>query len=246
MNELSKYYKTGYILALDSASTACSACVAKDGHILSSVFINNKLTHSQTLLPSIERVMAFAGITADEPDLIAVTVGPGSFTGVKIAVSTAKGLAFANNIPCIALSSQEALAYNLLGINGIICSVMDARRNKYYNALFEGVDGKIHRICEDRQISADDLLSDLKRLKKDRPLLLTGDGTSLFYKYLTNNSFDAICAPESLTFIKAESIILAISAGAGSPVNLEDLNPFYLRPPQAERERLEKQNIIKD
>ncbi|MDF2686748.1 MAG: tRNA N6-adenosine(37)-N6-threonylcarbamoyltransferase complex dimerization subunit TsaB, partial [Clostridia bacterium] len=172
---------------MDSASTACSACIAKDGHILSSIFINNKLTHSQTLLPAVERVLSTAGISIDVLDFIAVTTGPGSFTGVKIAVSTVKGLAFAKDIPCIAVSSQEALAYNLIGINGLICTVMDARRNQFYNALFQCENGIIHRICEDRQISADDLLNEIKELKVDLPIFLTGDGTTLIYEYFKNS-----------------------------------------------------------
>jgi tRNA threonylcarbamoyladenosine biosynthesis protein TsaB len=235
--------KNGLILAIDSASTACSVCVAKNGNILSSIFINNKLTHSQTLLPSVERVLSLSGISVNDLDHIAVTTGPGSFTGVKIAVSTVKGLAYAKNIPCIAVSSQEALAYNLIGINGLICTVMDARRNQFYNALFQCENGKIKRLREDRQISAEALLNDLQGIN-DLPVFLTGDGTFLLYEYLKNNSFNAICAPETLIYIKAESIILAVNAGMGTLIDQEELIPIYLRPPQAERELLEKQKNI--
>lgn len=232
--------RSGNILALDAASTACSACIAKDGHILSSIFINNKLTHSQTLLPSVERVFAAASMTVGDLDAIAITTGPGSFTGVKIAVCTAKGLAFANDIPCIAISSQEALAYNLRRANGIICTVMDARRNQFYNALFKCVNGTISRITEDRQISAESLLNELKEFN-EASVYLTGDGTYIINDYLKNNSFSASCAEESMLYIKAESIIMAITAGVGQVVNSEMLIPIYLRPPQAERELLEKQ-----
>lgn len=234
----------GIILALDSASTACSACITKDGHILSSMFINNKLTHSQTLLPSVEKVLSAASLTVADLNAVAVTTGPGSFTGVKIAVSTAKGLCFAYNTHCIELSSQEVLAYNLISADGIICTVMDARRNHFYNAVFRCHNGIISRLTEDRQISAEDLLKELKIFEESKPIYLTGDGTNLISDYFKGNSFHAVIPPNSLMYIKSESMATAIHAGVGKKVSAENLIPKYLRPPQAERELIAKQNIL--
>ena len=131
------------ILAIDAASVSCSACVEKDGKVLAEAFINTALTHSVTLLSNVKRVMEQSETGIEDIDLIAVTAGPGSFTGVKIGVACAKGLAFERDIPCFAVSSLQAAAESVSLFGGTVVSVMDARRNSFYNAVFEN--GK--RVC---------------------------------------------------------------------------------------------------
>ena len=116
------------LLAIDSAATACSACVCRDGKIVASAYTDGVLDHSRTLLCKVRDALKQSSLEPNDLDMIALTVGPGSFTGIKIGVATAKGLAFKNNIPCIELSSLEALADGVKLFEGTIFAVMDARR----------------------------------------------------------------------------------------------------------------------
>lgn len=115
------------ILALDSSAVSASAAVLDDDKVLGEFFINTKQTHSQTLMPMVQQVLTQTKTSLEEMDLFAVSAGPGSFTGVRIGVACVKGMAFAQNKPCIGVSTLEAMAYPLSMLNGIICAVMDAR-----------------------------------------------------------------------------------------------------------------------
>ncbi len=138
------------LLSVDSSAVTASAALTEDGRVIKSEFINKGLTHSETLLPLIENVME--GCAYKRLDAIAVTAGPGSFTGVRIGVATVKGLAFPYDIPCISVSTLEAIAYNFTDEKAVICAVMDARRMQFYNALFKVENGRVTRLCEDRAI----------------------------------------------------------------------------------------------
>ncbi len=121
------------------------------------LFINTSLTHSQTLIPMVEQLLNNTKTEISDIDAIAVNAGPGSFTGVRIGVAAVKGLAFANNIPCVSVSTLESMAYNFLSTDCIVCAVMDARCSQVYNALFEIKNGVVTRLCDDRALSLDDL-----------------------------------------------------------------------------------------
>ena len=138
------------LLSVDSSAVTASAALTEDGRVIKSEFINKGLTHSETLLPLIENVME--GCAYKRLDAIAVTAGPGSFTGVRIGVATVKGLAFPYDIPCISVSTLEAIAYNFTDEKAVICAVMDARRMQFYNALFKVENGRVTRLSEDRAI----------------------------------------------------------------------------------------------
>ena len=226
------------VLAFDSSGLTCSAAVIKNGRVLSSVFSNNGLTHSRTLLPSVETVLKESSAEWDEIDAIAVTVGPGSFTGVKIGVATAKGLAFPKNLPCFSVSSMAALACGARGFEGIVCPVSDARRGMLYNALFlSGKDG-VKRICDDRQISAGELAGELA--KEDRSILVTGDGADILRDECEKAGIAVASAAQNVSFIRPEGIFEALMNGLYEEKKPEELTAVYLRPPQAERERNER------
>lgn len=223
------------ILAFDASTLACSACVLKDGKILASRYLNTGLTHSQTLLPMIEGVLNDSGLTMDDVDRIGVTVGPGSFTGIKIAVATAKGLAHKNKTPCAPISSLHALAEGIT-FTGTVCAVEDARRNMLYNANFK--DGK--RICEDRQISISDLLQEVQE-----PILFCGDGSEIALKSANELGKSAACISPDRAFIRAETVAqIAWIMPEDALLSPELLEPCYLRLPQAERERIERENKL--
>ncbi len=167
------------LLSVDSSAVTASAALIEDGRVIKSEFINKGLTHSETLLPLIENVME--GCAYKRLDTIAVTAGPGSFTGVRIGVATVKGLAFPYDIPCISVSTLEAIAYNFTDENAVICAVMDARRMQFYNALFKVENGRVTRLCEDRAISIEALGEELKAYEN---VIIAGDGAELCYNNL--------------------------------------------------------------
>ena len=162
------------LLSVDSSAVTASAALTENGRVIKSELINKGLTHSETLMPLIENVMS--GYEYKNLDAVAVTAGPGSFTGVRIGVATVKGLAFPYDIPCISVSALEAIAYNFVDENAVICAVMDARRMQFYNAVFKAENGKISRLCSDRAISIEDLRKDMEAYDY---VIIAGDGAEL-------------------------------------------------------------------
>jgi tRNA threonylcarbamoyladenosine biosynthesis protein TsaB len=238
-----------YILALDSTAIAATVALCDDEKMLSLSTVENGNTHSQTLLPMIEQTLARFDLRPTDVELYACSAGPGSFTGVRIGTSTVKGLAFGTTIPCIGISTLEALAQNLIGFDGILCPVMNARRNQVYNALFECKNGVITRLCEDRAIALTDLDAELAAMP-DSPVYLVGDGYELALSQLKACAERIHTTPVVLRTQNAYSVAQVALALYESGVRTSDseLVPVYLRPCQAERERmerLEKENSIK-
>lgn len=224
------------ILALDSTAVAASVCIAEDEKILGEFYINTKQTHSQTLMPMVVDVLNKTNTELKDIDVLAVSVGPGSFTGVRIGVACVKGMAFPQNKPCCAVSTLEAMARNVSHMHGTICAVMDARCGQVYNAMFES-DGKgVTRITPDRAISIEELVEYCKNLKK--PLILVGDGAKLCYNTKGFIDLGAELAPEILRQQHASGVAAAALAACkrGETVTPEQLAPMYLRLPQAQRE----------
>ena len=228
-------------LCIDTSSITCACSVVKNGEVLADILINNGLNHSQTLLPSVKKVLEDSNLTMADIENISVTVGPGSFTGVKISAATVKGIAFERNIPCTAISTLEALAYNKES-DGLVCAVMDARRGMLYNAVFKMENGKALRLTEDRQISCEDLFNEVN----GKDIFITGDGTELFKKFCDERSFKTEAAEGDLRFVRGIGIYKAAENCGFKETSHEKLVPEYLRLPQAERERLEKERGIKN
>ena len=229
------------ILGLDSSAVAgsCALCEisGEKKTVIASSFVNTKLTHSQTLLPMAEDMLKSSGVELKDIDLLAVNSGPGSFTGIRIGVSAVKGIAFALSKPCVGVSTLHSLAYNLAGFDCIACTVMDARCNQFYNALFEINGEKINRLTPDRAISAADLAEEIHRYT-DKKIILVGDGAELAYRSI--NAENIALAPLTIRLQRAENTCLA--AIEYESFSARELFPAYLRLPQAERERLAKIN----
>lgn len=234
------------IFALDSTAIAGSVAICQDETPLASFHIKNQNTHSETLLPMAESLFRVLSLTPDDIDVFAVSNGPGSFTGVRIGVATVKGLAFGKGKPCVAVSTLEALAENLMPAKGILCPVMNARRGQVYNAIFLAKDGKLERVTRDRALSARDLILELSDFEE--PIFLCGDGSDLMNetaKELQENGAKIpIFAPVASILADENAISVAKCAYrvaiAGNTVSDAELAPTYLRMPQAERERLER------
>ncbi len=231
------------ILSLDASATSASVCVYDnmDNKIIGEFFINTKLTHSQTLVPMIDALLNSTKLELSDIDYFAVNTGPGSFTGIRIGVSVVKGMAMALNKPCVSVSTLESMAFNFIDSEDIVvCACMDARRNQVYNALFNVIDGKIERLCEDRAISVEDLFVELPTL--DKTVILVGDGAQLCYSQKSENN-NIKLAGVSCRYQSASSVALCAekSIQNNDVLNAASLMPTYLRPSQAERERLEKE-----
>lgn len=229
------------LLAMESSATACSAALCEDETLIAQSFQNNGLTHSRTLLPMVSSLLETCGTTLHEVDLIAVAAGPGSFTGLRIGVAAAKGLAWTEDKPCAACSTLESMAWNLAHTGMEICAVMDARRNQVYNARFLGTGDGLNRLCPDRAIALADLAAELK--KSGNPQILVGDGANLCYTTLKEQGLDVRLAPPHLRYQSAWGVARCALdlARAQQLTSAAGLAPNYHRLSQAERERLEKE-----
>ncbi len=234
------------ILAFDSTAKIASVAVLDDERLLGLFNIDNGLTQSELLLPMAEELLASLKLSFSDIELFAVSVGPGSFTGVRIGVSLVKGLAFSKNTPCVAVSTLEALAENLSPIDAILVPAMDARRSQVYTAIFRSKDGKAERITEDMAIPISTLAKMLDGYS-DEDIYVSGDGytpTKLGLSKLGINTKEtpALLIPENAYSVGR---VAYRKYKAGDFVKDTELSPIYLRLPQAERERLEKENIEK-
>lgn len=222
------------ILGIDSSAVTAGCALYDGGRIAAEQFLNTKHTHSQTLLPMVEGMLKSAGITLADIDKIAVTCGPGSFTGLRIGIATVKGMAMGAGKPCVPVSTLEAIAYNFIGVDGIICCLMDARCGQVYNAMFSSCGGVISRMCEDRAIRISELYDELQTV--GGKIILAGDGAALVDE-ATQHSF--MLAPETLRFQRGAGVCFA--ADGREEIPPAALMPSYLRLPQAERERLARE-----
>lgn len=229
------------ILALESSAVAASVALCEDETLLAQSFQNSGLTHSQTLLPLAQTLLASYGCTVGELDLIAVAAGPGSFTGLRIGVSAAKGLAWAAELPCAGCSTLESMAWNLAGFDGEICAAMDARRGQIYNARFRAQAQKLERLTPDRAIGLSELVRELSETQT--PQMVVGDGAQLCWQALREAGIPAVLAPPNLRLQSAWGVARAALelARTGQTVPAAALVPVYHRLSQAERERKAKQ-----
>ena len=229
------------ILAFETTAKAGSVALLEDGKLLAESYQNTGLTHSQTLMVLAEDMLKAAGKTMADVNAVAVAEGPGSFTGVRIGVAAAKGLAWGAALPCYGVSTLESMALTLGAYQGYVCPVMDARRNQVYNALFYVNSGLMDRVCEDRAISLAELKTELEHL--DGPIFLVGDGSNLTYNTLRDTIPSLVLPPEHRMHQRASGAALAAAAkiAAGDPGDAASMTPNYLRLSQAERERMEKQ-----
>ncbi len=228
------------ILALESSALAASAALCDGERLLAQQWIHAGLTHSQTLLPMAEGILKSCKLSVKDLDLIAVAAGPGSFTGLRIGVSTAKGLAWVHGTPTAPCSSLASMAWNAVGLSGEICAVMDARREQVYAARFFSDGKKITRLSSDEAISLDALMEALRA--GSAPQWLVGDGARLCLAHCQNHGIEARLAPPNLLMQSAWGVARCglEAAREGRTISGRELVPCYLRLSQAERERQEK------
>ena len=237
------------ILALDSSALVASVAVIEDDVMVAEYTTCHKKTHSQTLIPMLDEIKKMTDLDLKTLDAIAVTKGPGSFTGLRIGCATAKGLGLALDCPLVPIPTVDALAYNMYGSNALICPLMDARRNQVYTGLyrFEKKDGTYEMVCEVPQcaISIEEIIQIVNTWEQE--VIFLGDGVPAY-----KDKIEALCkvdysfAPAGFNRQRASSVGLlgALAYAKGEYVSADDMEPDYLRLSQAERERMEMEDGI--
>ena len=236
------------LLAVESSAAPASCAVLRveeSGQtLLCEAAVNTKLTHSQTLLPMITDMLKNAGLTLADIDALAVAAGPGSFTGVRIGVAAVKGLAFADDRPCVGVSTLEGMAQRFSGVpfTGRILTAMDARCKQIYTALFACENGVITRLTPDEALPLTEVRDRL--VGNDVPTVVIGDGAELCVAELQVDVPSLTLAPVGLRFQHAAGVARAAVPlfADGQAVSGEQLLPIYLRLPQAQRELRLRQN----
>ena len=231
------------LLALDTSAKAASAALLEEDKILAEYSVNLGLTHSQTILPMCEALLRQSGLSLSGLDYFAVSNGPGSFTGLRIGIAAVKGMAYAVKKPCVAVSTLDALAWNLSDCSATVCCVMDARCHQVYNALYDVRPGRVEKRTPDRAISLDELYEELKTEKN--PVILVGDGADLCYNEYKERLSGIVLCGAANRYQRAASVGLAAwrQIQAGNTVDAGSLMPAYLRLPQAERELKKKRRL---
>ncbi len=229
------------ILMIDTSGPACGVAVMKEGQVVCEMQLTSGKTHSQRVMPMVDQALAMSETAIGEIDLFGAVVGPGSFTGVRIGVSTVKALAHAGGKPCIGVDALEALAANASGFDGVICPILDARAQQVYGAMFESGMPPV-RLMEDE---AEKLTLFLDRVEATgRDALFLGDGVAAMKDaIIARLGGRARFAPAQHAGLRAASACALASEYARDEANLKDcmtLLPLYLRAPQAERERAAK------
>lgn len=232
------------ILAIETSAKAASVCLCEDTFLIAQSYQNSGLTHSQTVLPMCEDLLRHCGVPLQQVDLIACAAGPGSFTGLRIGLSTAKGLAWSLEKPCCGVSTLEAMAWPVAHRKGELLCCMDARRKQVYNARFSSDGETLTRITPDRAISLEDLF---KELGGKNGQMVVGDGAELCYNGARTAGLSLELAPPHLRFPSAWGVARAAleQAKRGTLTDAQSLAANYIRLSQAERERLERERATK-
>jgi len=226
------------VLTIDTSGPVAGCAVLRGGRIVHLVAMNHGLTHSETIMPAVDAALEGAGLRCGDVDVFAAVAGPGSFTGVRIGVCAAKGLAHAVGKPCAAVHALEALAMNFYGFDGLCCPILDARRGQVYCAAFDMAGGMPTRAMADAALPLEAFLASLPT---DRRLAFVGDGVPVYSEAVRQAMGErALIAPPYLRDLRADAACLLAAARPETWVPAAELRPIYLRAPQAVRERERK------
>jgi len=226
------------ILAIDSSGLVATVAILEDDELIAEYTINYKKTHSETLLPMLDEISKMTDLDLKSIEMIAVAKGPGSFTGLRIGSATAKGLAYALNVPIVSVPTVDALSMNLWGTDKLVCPIMDARRNQVYTGLYDFIAEKHHVVMQQDAMAIEDLIKILN--EKKWSVIFLGDGVPV-YKDIIEETLKVshMYAPANMNRQRAASLgVLAFDyIKKGLVETAGEHKPDYLRLSQAERER---------
>lgn len=232
------------VLAIESSSVTASVAILTDNTVTAEYSTNFKQTHSQTLLPMIDSICSMTGTPVESIDLIAVSAGPGSFTGLRIGSATGKGIGLALDKPVVSVPTLEGLAMNVSGTDRIVCPVMDARRGNVYAGIYSfnyNAGGSLDIIMEQSLLPAHEVMEKLNSLGK--PVVLIGDAAYMYKDMIESElTVDAVIAGSNNVMPRAASVAIrgVQLADMGLAADAAEHVPDYLRPSQAERERADR------
>lgn len=225
------------ILAIDSSGNVASAAVMDNGILIGEYSINNKLTHSQKLMPMVDELLKSLELKPEEIDVYACSMGPGSFTGLRIGISAVKGIAQALNKPVIGIPTLDGLAWNVQNFAGYICPMIDARNDNVYTAIYSSSEenSEIKLISEYLAVHINELI---ERLPNDNRIMFLGDGVFKFRDLLENKFGRISFFPAGHQLLQRAGSICAAANQKAAAKELDsvfNLTPIYLRQAQAER-----------
>ncbi|QPJ86009.1 tRNA (adenosine(37)-N6)-threonylcarbamoyltransferase complex dimerization subunit type 1 TsaB [Sarcina sp. JB2] len=231
------------VLSVDSSYSTATCALIKDDKILAEINLNDKKQHSVILMRLIDSILKEYEIDINDIDAFIISRGPGSFTGLRIGMATLKGLAFASKKPLISVSTLDALAYNSISFQGIICPIMDALRDNIYTCLYKNENNNLTPLIKEQCLNINELITILK--EQTLPIIFVGDGVAKHKEFLQENIPNSFFAPNHSNFPKASSVgelgIKKINDGIIE--NIDSINPIYLRKSQAEREYEKRMEI---
>ncbi len=231
------------ILGIDSSGLVASVAVVEDDNLLGEFTMNYKKTHSQTLLPMLDTLAKMIELDLNTVDAIAVSGGPGSFTGLRIGSATAKGLGLALEKPLIHIPTVDALAYNLCGHRDMVCPLMDARRNQTYTGLYAFDGNHMQALLAQCAVEIDEIVAKINEI--GRAVVFLGDGVPVFETYIGEHvTVPHTFAPAHVNKQRAAAVAALgeIYYKEGKTETAQEHRPDYLRLSQAERERMEREN----
>lgn len=234
------------ILGIDTSTMAASVAVIEDNQLVCEYTINTKKTHSQKLMPMIENMLKESDLNINDIDLIGICVGPGSFTGLRIGMATAKAIAHVNNIPIVGVTSLEMLAGNMNLCDKKICSILDAQRNQVYTAKFEYIGNRLVQINDTDVLEIDKLINEISASEDD--YILIGEAVYKYEEKLKDIENISIPSP-SHNVTKASSLCSIALEKYNQGENIEScytINPMYIRKSQAEVQYDEKMKRLND
>ncbi|CDE13973.1 putative uncharacterized protein [Clostridium sp. CAG:470] len=230
------------ILAVDTSSKLCSVAILEDKNLIKKLELDNGLTHSETLMPLIQQLLNECSLSLNNINLLVSDIGPGSFTGIRIGVSSCKAFSDSLNIPCVGISSLEVLAYNIQN-DGIICSTIDCKNNNCYFALYELNSGNYNVLIEPCAKSVNDVLDLLNSQYYNKCISFVGDGipSEKLHSIYDNNADSEVTKNIISSYLNVENLG---TAGYKKFINNkkigEEILPLYLKKPQAQIQLEEK------
>jgi tRNA threonylcarbamoyladenosine biosynthesis protein TsaB len=237
------------IVGIDTATTAASVALVDNGIVIAEkshpgrVPVGNgdrhhgKSNHAETILPLLESLLQSTGMSLQDVGGLALSIGPGSFTGLRIGLSTVKGLAYGSGLPVVGVSTLLAHAARVTNYDGLICTLLDARKNEVYAALFEKAGDSVHRLSEDSVASAATIIEIIRSLARGALCLMVGDGAAVYKRWLLQELRGGALFQTGDSSLSVAAIVARLSEHrflSNDADNLGSLTPLYLSRSQAE------------
>ena len=228
------------ILSIDTSSNICGVSILDDSNLICNLDNDTGRTHSENLMPMIKDALSKANLTLNEIDLIVCDIGPGSFTGIRIGIATVKAFNDSLNIPCIGISSLEALAYNINNNSSLVCSILDSKNDNCYFALYERKEKLFETLIEPKAEDIDSTLAILKSYIEynfeNSNITFVGDGSKIYQNQIKDNFKEAQISDTNLDILNSYNLgICGYEKFNNSGYINEEILPLYLKKPQAQR-----------